>query len=226
MLERSPLPVPDALDRRRARALSHPTAVRVLEAVNAAGGPVTVTDVAEALAVHPNTVRQHLARLRDADLLVEETEVPAGHRGRPRLLYRAVAPPATGPRDPYEWLAVVLLEARRSGGDLLEIAREHGRREVAAGGEGGVEALTRLAADHGFHPHEEHADGGIELVLERCPIAAAAGHDPGTVCRVHLGLLEGAAEAAGGVEVRGISDVDPRIAGCRVRLARPAEPER
>jgi predicted ArsR family transcriptional regulator len=220
MLERSPRPVPDALDRRRARAISHPTAARILEAVSDAGGPVTVTEVAERLAVHPNTVRQHLQRLRDAELVVEETEAPGGHRGRPRLLYHPVpealdAPPRT---NPYEWLAVVLLEGQRSGEDLRQIARAHGQAEVANDAAGGVQAIARLAADHGFHPRQEQHGDGLELVLERCPIAAAAGQDPGTVCRVHLGLLEGAAEAVGGVQVQGIADADPRAAGCRVRL--------
>ena len=61
---------------------------RVLAALQDAGGPLDVTEVAKLVGLHVNTARFHLDGLVEvgaADREVERREQP----GRPRLLYRA-----------------------------------------------------------------------------------------------------------------------------------------
>ena len=57
----------------------------------------------------------------------------------------------------------------------------------------------------------------VEIVLGECPFASAVLVSPDTVCGVHLGLAEGAAEAIGGIEVESLSPRDPRTAHCVLR---------
>ena len=78
---------PHRLLQRQARALGDPTRYRIFRYVAEAAGPVTVAEITAHVELHHNGVRQHLAKLCDAGLLVEEFSAPAG-RGRPALQYR------------------------------------------------------------------------------------------------------------------------------------------
>ncbi len=209
----------------RARALADPVRHAVFRYVASSRGPVGVAELARHVGRHPNAVRVHLARLRDAGLLVEETEARTV-RGRPRLQYRAApgASGAAGVDDPYRRLAHLLLEVHRSSDGPRAVGRRVGA--AAAGGLPAgvdpVEAIEAEVARQGFAPRRRDRDRAgreVELVLERCPFADVAAVDPQTVCDLHLGLAEGLAGAlGGGVEVRGLFPRDPHRAGCRLRL--------
>ena len=82
----------------------------VLEVLRAADGPLSITAIALALGIHPNTVRFHLDALAEAGQ-VEAVEGGRTKPGRPPLMFRAVAgmDPA-GPRD-YRMLAGILADA-------------------------------------------------------------------------------------------------------------------
>lgn len=84
---------PHRLLQRQARALGDPTRYRIFRYVAEAGHPVSVAEITAHVELHHNGVRQHLAKLCDADLLIEEFAGPAG-RGRPALQYR-LGPSAT-----------------------------------------------------------------------------------------------------------------------------------
>lgn len=71
---------------RQARALGDPTRYRIFRFVADAADPVSVAEITAHVDLHHNGVRQHLAKLCDAELLLEET-VRAGP-GRPSLHYR------------------------------------------------------------------------------------------------------------------------------------------
>lgn len=71
-----------------ARAMAVPLRRRILELVYAAEGPVTVAELTAALGCNHNSVRHHLAHLRDAGLVREALE-QRSRPGRPRLLYSA-----------------------------------------------------------------------------------------------------------------------------------------
>ena len=72
---------------RQARALGDPTRYRIFRYVAEAGRPVSVAEITSHVELHHNGVRQHLAKLCDADLLIEEFSARAGP-GRPALQYR------------------------------------------------------------------------------------------------------------------------------------------
>ena len=74
---------------------------RVLEAVESASEPQTTVQLARALNLHHNTVREHLDALASAGFVATSTR-PTGHRGRSSLLYFSTAP------DPAEVLNTYL----------------------------------------------------------------------------------------------------------------------
>ena len=85
-------------------------------------------------------------------------------------------------------------------------------------------AIVTTLAGQGFAPEVGHMAGGrVEVVLHACPFADAAAEDPATICQLHLGLAEGAAQAIGGLHVEGLRINDPHQAGCRVQLRRTVQ---
>ena len=79
-------PDPHLVLQRQARALGDPTRYRIFRYVAEAPEPVGVAQITAHVELHHNGVRQHLAKLCDAGLLLEET-VRSGP-GRPSLRYR------------------------------------------------------------------------------------------------------------------------------------------
>lgn len=211
----------------QARALGDPTRHRLFRYVAEAAGPVGVAELTTYLGIHHNAVRQHLAKLRDAGLVVEDLE-PRTVPGRRRLVYRPA--PDLDERwlggGPYERLAGMLLEVARSGRPARAVGREVGRAEAAArpkgADEGAVEALVASARRQGFRPLLRRRGDRVELVLQGCPIADVAERDAALVCDLHLGLLEGWADATAGapdaVQVERLLPRPPHRAGCRALL--------
>ena len=71
----------------QARALGDPTRHEVFRYLVDADRPVDVAELTDHFGLNHNAIRQHLAKLVDAALVIEETAPRAG-RGRPRLVYR------------------------------------------------------------------------------------------------------------------------------------------
>ena len=76
---------------RKPRALGDPTRHTIFRYVADAGTPVDVAELTKHFALNHNTIRQHLAKLVDANLVIEE-QAPSTGRGRPRLKYRPIPP--------------------------------------------------------------------------------------------------------------------------------------
>ncbi len=230
---RSPGAAPfDQMSQADAEALADPTRFRLFDVLRRADGPMTVADLTAVVGVHHTAVRQHLAKLRDAGLVTEERAAPSG-RGRPHLLYRIRLGQASGAgvSGAYQRLAVLLAAAVRSGRSAREVGREAGR-EVAR--ETALEAQepdqqdpVRIVVDEaerlGFRPAVEDTDTGVDVVLRHCPFRDVAADDPETVCSLHLGMAEGVAEEAGGLDVLGMVVNDPYRAGCRMQLRRTSD---
>lgn len=208
---------------REARALGDPTRHRLFRYIVEAPGPVGVAELTDFVRLNHNAVRQHLAVLKDAGLVIEEIE-RRSRPGRPRLLYR-LAPEVAGrwgTPGAYAWLAGLLSDALRQHLEPREVGREEGRRrgaELSGSGEP-VEVLEGEIERRGFRPTRRQQADVVEFVLGRCPFADVAGSDPETVCQLHLGLAEGLAEGLGGLEVKGLVPKDPRRAGCLLRVRR------
>lgn len=216
----------------QARALGDPTRHRIFRHVAGSATPVGVAELTAYLGIHHNAVRQHLAKLRDAGLVTEELEA-RDRPGRRRLIYRVA--PDLDERwvggGPYQRLAELLLEVVRTGRPAREIGREAGRAEALAAtgagdggaGDGALDRLAAAARRQGFHPVVRRRAGRVELVLEHCPLADVAARDPGTVCALHLGLLEGWAEGTAApddaVRVEHLAVRPPHRAGCRVEVS-------
>lgn len=197
---------------RRAKALSAPTRVQMIEYLRAAHTPPTAAELSVTLGIHHTVVRDHLALLIDAGLVRGEP-LPIVGRGRPRTGYLAIE--VDEPVAAYRTLAGLLAEMVSTG----ETAREVGRRAGAAvpTSAGGAVAAVRAEAERlGFRPHLRSKAGVHEVVLRECPFVEVAVERPETVCDIHLGLAEGVCERGGDVVVDGLRLADPRKGGCRI----------
>lgn len=72
------------LIQRQARALGDPTRFEIFRYVAEASGPVRVATLTEHFSFNQSAIRQHLAKLVDARLLIEELATASG-TGRPPL---------------------------------------------------------------------------------------------------------------------------------------------
>jgi predicted ArsR family transcriptional regulator len=209
------------------RALGDPTRHAVFAYLRDAPGPVGVAELTGHLGLNHNAIRQHLAKLRAAGLVIEERG-PSSGPGRPPLCYRPVPGAAErwGGASPYEELALMLLDLVR-GGSPLSVGREAGRRlaeEYGAGSEAdAVEILEAVARRLGFEPHAQVTGAGVDVVLNRCPFLASAAEAPDIICQLHRGIAEGIAErATGDAVIEGLVVRPPDRAGCRIRVTLPA----
>jgi predicted ArsR family transcriptional regulator len=205
---------------RQARALGDPTRHTIFRYIDDADRPVGVAELTAHVGLNHNAVRQHLAKLVDAGLVVEATEKPSG-RGRPRLCY-VVEPAAEGrwgTNGPYERLSLLLSEVIRTGDSPVEVGRRAGRRERlgTTRHDRPVDELVDRMARHGFEPSLAQRGDHIDITLQACPFASAALADPDTICQLHLGLAYGIADHVGGLVVDELVPRDPRRAGCRLR---------
>lgn len=171
---------------------------RVFEVLEAE--PRSIATVAQTLDLHVNTVREHLDGLVDAGLAQRSRLTPAG-RGRPGWGYSSrpgVAAPSIGE---YASLAAVLADhVAAQGGDvaadMAKLGVGWGRGLVESHGEVDDPNRTMLGVLEtlGFDPEER----GDVVRLRQCPMLDVARRHPEVVCQVHLGLVRGALEAAGG----------------------------
>ncbi|MEP7045908.1 MAG: helix-turn-helix domain-containing protein [Ilumatobacteraceae bacterium] len=210
----------EATLQQQARALGDPTRHRIFRYVVDADRPVDVAELTEHLGLHHNAIRQHLAKLVSAELVVEEG-LPRTSPGRPRLGY-TIAATADGRWDvigPYERLSVMLTEVIRTGDSPIEVGRRSVRRRalgntfVADPVAGVVDQMER----YGFEPDVSERGGAVRIVLRHCPYASAALADPDTVCGLHLGIAYGLAETYGGITIDELRPKDPRKANCILR---------
>jgi predicted ArsR family transcriptional regulator len=206
----------------QARALGDPTRHALFRHIATATEPVDVSRLTERFALNHNAIRQHLAKLVAAGLVVEE-RAPSSGPGRPRLVYR-VDPGVDGrwgATGPYERLSRLLVEVLRTGLSPEEVGRRAAAelRGPSPSGDAVTDLRTAMARQ-GFDPEVRTARGGVEIVLHACPFETAAGADRDTVCSLHLGIAEGLVDGTPAV-VDELVGYDPRRAGCRIRLRSP-----
>ncbi len=206
----------------QARALGDPTRHGIFRHVADAERPVDVAELTAAFGLNHNAVRQHLAKLVNAGLVVESQAAGAG-RGRPRLVYRL--DPGVDSRwgtiGPYERLSVLLAEVVRTGDSPAEVGRRSvGRGRLGLTHEDPVTMVVDAMERQGFEPALGETRGDqVELVLRTCPFASAALVDPDAVCGIHLGIAEGVASLTGDrIVVDDLVPRDPRRGDCRLRM--------
>ncbi|MFJ4803327.1 helix-turn-helix transcriptional regulator [Streptomyces murinus] len=192
----------------------------VLDVLRAAPAPLGVTETAERLGVHPNTVRFHLDALVAEGLVERRAEASTGP-GRPRTVHTVRPGMDRGGVRGYLLLARMLLSRWTSAdpAEAREQARETGRewgrflvdppppfeRPTA---QRSVTRLLALLADLGFEPEPaagaapgvevEPAPGAADentperIRLRHCPFLELAEEHGELICPLHLGLIQGA----------------------------------
>jgi predicted ArsR family transcriptional regulator len=181
----------------------------VLDVLRSAAAPLGVSETAERMDVHPNTVRFHLDALVTEGLVERRVEDPAGP-GRPRTVYTARPGMDRGGTRGYRLLARMLLsrwagadpaeahaealETGRTWGSFLVDPLPPGRPPTA---ERATAGLLALLDDLGFAPEPEGGEETGRTVPERirlrhCPFLELAEEYGQLVCPVHLGLMQGA----------------------------------
>ncbi len=192
----------------------------VLQILLDAAGPLRITEIAERLAVHPNTVRFHLVTLLEIGR-VERVDPDRRSPGRPPQLFRSVRTmDVSGPRR-YLLLAEVLLNSLaaepNSAGRAAAAGRAWGRRVATTsadpdpdadhghdadpspdpgdGPEDSVDRLFELLDDLDFAPELRAGHGQRQIGLRHCPFLELAQTAAAAVCPVHLGIMQGAMEA-------------------------------
>ena len=168
--------------------------------------PLATADIADSLALHPNTVRPHLERMRDVGLLEVGTHVSTGV-GRPHHVYwLAPDAPTLGLEPPtFPLLARMLVRLAEatgaSGDDAAEVGRAQGAADAAdhADAPSCLEALVAQLDVLGFDPVVDGTDDGETAVIAftHCPFRELAEQHPELVCALHRGMVEGFVEAMG-----------------------------
>lgn len=209
------------------KALGDTTRYGIYRELVASVRPLATAEIAEALGLHPNTVRPHLERMREVGLL-EVTVDARGGVGRPQHRY-APAPdaPSLGLEPaPLPMLArLVLRLAERAGlgvEDAVAVGASQGRVDAEAydAAPSALEALVTELDRLGFDPGVGEGVDADEAVIEfgHCPFRDVAERHPELVCGLHRGLVEGFVEAMGDARTTRFCTLVDR-SPCRVAVA-------
>jgi predicted ArsR family transcriptional regulator len=190
--------------------------------------PLATADISESLGLHPNTVRPHLERMREAGLL--DVEVSGrGDVGRPQHRYSiASTAPSLGFEPPtMPVLARMVLAMATRLQASADDAEAVGRTEGAARAGPFVDAPSTLEAlvsdlDRlGFDPLVTDSDDDVDaavIAFAHCPFADLAAEHPDLVCGLHRGLVAGFVAAMGDTDMREFCTLTSRTP-CRVTVA-------
>lgn len=204
----------------QARALGDPTRHKIFVFISAASGGVGIAEINAEFPFNHNAIRQHVAKLVDAGLVIERRE-SGGRPGRPRLVYELAAGVDSrwGLVGPYERLSLLLAEVVETGDSVLDVGRRAGKTmaATATGAADGVDTMRAVMARQGFDPELRRKARSAEIVLKNCPFESAALDHRDTICTLHLGIAEGLADGTE-VAVSELVAKDPRRANCRIRL--------
>lgn len=214
----------------------------IMRAITAAREGLGVRALARETGLHDNTVRFHLERLV-ADGLVERRQGVSVGPGRPPLVFVARRDRDDAGHDNYELIARALVMQLGEGQEAVVAAEEAGRawgrsagaaqssaapqpsagpQSATGGWDAGLDELARVMDEAGFAPEvavDPEAGAGATVRVHHCPFGSLAREDRTVPCAVHLGLMRGVAEAAGGaVEVDTLEPfVTPTL--CLARLS-------
>lgn len=183
------------------KALAYVSRFRILEELRGRGR-LDSRQLGEAVGLHPNTVRSHVDQLVDAGL-VRSVTAPGDGRGRPRVLYEAVAESAPVQQRGYRLLAQILASYLASVEQPQAVAESAGRAwgsylsekpEPFAhiSPEEAIDKVVQLFSELGFMPEAVEDAEARKILLHRCPFREVAESNQKVVCAVHLGMLKGA----------------------------------
>jgi len=216
------------------KALGDNTRYAIYLELARSSSPRSTAEIAEALGLHPNTVRPHLERMREVGLL-EVASDGRGTVGRPQHRYALASDAPSLGLEPaaYPMLSAMLVQAAAAAGvgpdQAAAAGSEHGRtlgRQAATAepsngrppGRRCAAALVALLSELGFDPAAVEDDGLLTVAFTHCPFQDLAEAHPDVVCHLHRGLIQGFVEEIGPASVERfgtLADRDP----CRVELS-------
>lgn len=222
----SAVPGPPQLD--LLKALGDNTRYAIYLELARSARPLATADISESLNLHPNTVRPHLERMREAGLLAIEVG-GRGDVGRPQHRYSIAAnAPSLGfepPTMPVLARMVLAMAARlqASGADAEAVGRTEGAsrarpyRQAPSTLEALVSDLDRLGFDPVVADADDDPDAAV-VAFSHCPFAELAESHPELVCGLHRGLVAGFVAEMGDAEVDEFCTLTSRTP-CRVTVA-------
>jgi predicted ArsR family transcriptional regulator len=200
------------------KVLADSSRYSIYQVVAAAPEPLSTAEIAERLDLHPNTVRLHLEKMRDAGLLDAFSD-RHGAVGRPQHRWSvgshapSLGVEPSGFRILAHLLAEVAAEPSSDAGRAASVGRRrglertggrrHGPNQVVQGSAAAcVRAVMAELADLGFDPALDDPafdDGAtvedpevrVGLAFTSCPFRELAVLYPDLVCELHRGLTEG-----------------------------------
>ncbi|HEX2032356.1 MAG TPA: helix-turn-helix domain-containing protein [Actinomycetota bacterium] len=210
-----------------ARALGEETRFKIYRHLCLTADPLSVHALAQAFSLHPNAVRQHLARLEQAGLAVSRTDRQAGAAGRPRRVYEPSPQPlefAHPPRSSRTLVALLadavealpsdrrrLVAFGRGWGKAWAARRKRGNGSAPRSRRGRAELLVRELTQWGWQPRAEAEDGAVHVRTARCLFHDRAAGRGGRCCALEEGLLTGLVETLVNGHARVL-----RSQGCRL----------
>ena len=212
-----------------ARALGEETRFRIYRRLSVSGHAESVTELARHFDLHPNAIRQHLARLEQAGLVVSSPDRSNGAGRPPRLYEPSLEPLELGyPPRTLKPLVTILAHAvdalSAEPAEVRDLGRSWGRSWAARrrAGNGGVprskrrraELLARHLAEWGWRPIRRNENGGIRISTGRCLFHDLLTERDGRCCALEEGLLSGLVEGM----VNGQAEV-VRLPGCRLEIS-------
>jgi predicted ArsR family transcriptional regulator len=213
--------------------LAQPTRARLFALLSELKRAAGTVELAERLDLHPNGVRAHLERMKEAGLVARERVQQA--RGRPRDAW-TIAPDARPGGEPPRayadlgrWLARAIPPRPQRLRDVEAAGREIGRelapRHAKAGG---TDALHGTLVALGFQPHVQRATAdGVTLCLDNCPYRDAVRENQQVVCTLHRGITRGLLDVLEPeATLAGFVPRDPDTAGCLIELSGPISDSR
>jgi predicted ArsR family transcriptional regulator len=208
--------------------LNQPTRARLFSELSSLKRAASTDELAKALGLHPNGVRQHLEALTAAGLVVREQERIG--RGRPRDVW-AIDPGArpggeapTGYAELSRWLIKAIDGGPVDPGKIEERGHEIGISLADVGGHAKAETrfFDALSA-MGFNPKRiPGKDDEMTYCLENCPYREAALEQQAVVCALHKGITSGILSSIDPeTRMTRFEIKDPIKAGCEVEVRGP-----
>lgn len=221
-------------------ALADPTRFSIYQYVADCMQPLTVQDIADRFAIHPNVARLHLGKLEDVELIKSFPD-KTGKGGRPCRLYALsdqVVSLQFPPRD-YQLLADLAIESLLSFGPageqaLIKMGRRLGeemaKRAIQqypidvdkASDETKLEHIHRLVIAQGLKPDIESInEHSIRFRVYNCTFSETAKKYPNSICRMHNAMLTGIFTAYfGEIELQEESSMVSGCSACSYTLVR------
>jgi predicted ArsR family transcriptional regulator len=204
--------------------LAQPTRRRLFALLSELGGGASTDELAERLGLHPNGVRTHLQRMRDAGLVLQRRV--ARPRGRPRDEW-AISPAARPGGDPpraygalARWLARSIPATPRRLREVEAAGREVGRELAPPDAVSPEQGITDVLAALGFQPRvDRQSDGRLSCSLGNCPYRDSVRENRDVVCTLHRGLTRGLLDQfAPAATLERFVPHDPDRAGCEIDI--------